>query len=49
MYLVRCRNAAGTARELRIPANTAAVAIREALRRLENDYPAQGWRAEFAL
>lgn len=49
MYLVRCRNAAGTAREIRIRARSANAAIREALAELEALYPSQGWRAEWAL
>lgn len=49
MYIVRCRNAAGIARELRIHASTANAAIREALRRLEIDHPGQGWLPEIAL
>lgn len=48
--LVRCRNAAGSARELYIRhARSANQAIREALRILESDHPGQGWRAEWAL
>lgn len=49
MYLVRCRNAAGIARELSIAASSTSAAIREALRRLESDHPAQGWLPEIVL
>jgi hypothetical protein len=49
MFTVRCRNAAGTARELHIAASTATAAIREALRRLEIDHPGEGWLPEIAL
>lgn len=49
MYCVRCRNAAGTAREIHVQAGTSDAAIRVALNELEARFPSQGWRAEWAL
>lgn len=49
-YLVRCRNAAGTAREIRVDnVRSESRAIRTALHYLERVQPNQGWRAEWAL
>jgi hypothetical protein len=48
-YLVRCRNAAGTPRDLAILARSSSQACRQALRQLETDYAGEGWIAEFVL
>lgn len=48
-YLVRCRNAAGTIRDILVRSTSAAVATRRALEIVESDAPGQGWRAQWAI
>ena len=48
-YTVRCRNAAGSARDVHLFAPNERIACTEALRAIEAVRPGEGWVAQFAL